>query len=63
MAVAPRAMVADALATAAFVLGPDRGMAFLDRQGVDGIIVTPSLERTASVGMQRYLDSTYVTTS
>jgi thiamine biosynthesis lipoprotein len=49
---APTAMVADALATAAFVLGPDHGIALLERQGVDGLIVTPSLERFQTAGLQ-----------
>jgi len=44
--VAPsRAMLADALATAAFVLGPDEGIRLLDRMNVAGIIVTPDLAR------------------
>jgi thiamine biosynthesis lipoprotein len=43
--IAPHAMVADGLATAAFVLGPERGIALLDRHGVAGFIITPSLER------------------
>ena len=43
--VAPLAMVADGLATAAFVLGPERGIALLERHGVQGLIVTPDLER------------------
>ena len=38
-------MLADALATAAFVLGPAEGIAWLDRQGVEGLIFTPALER------------------
>jgi thiamine biosynthesis lipoprotein ApbE len=38
-------MVADGLATAAFVLGPRDGISLLERHGVRGIIVTPSLER------------------
>ena len=38
-------MVADGLATAAFVLGPERGIALLERHGVRGLIVTPTLER------------------
>lgn len=42
--VAPSAMVADALATAAFALGPDAGRAFLEQQGVDGLLVTAELE-------------------
>jgi len=38
-------MVADGLATAAFVLGPTLGIELLERHGVSGLIVTPSLER------------------
>jgi thiamine biosynthesis lipoprotein len=37
---APSAMVADALSTAAFVLGVERGMALLENEGVEGSIVT-----------------------
>ena len=43
--VAPSAMAADALATAAFVLGPKEGLALLEREGVDGVIFTRGLER------------------
>ena len=43
--VAPLAIVADGLATAAFVLGPALGIELLERHGVSGMIVTPSLER------------------
>jgi thiamine biosynthesis lipoprotein len=43
--VAPSAMVADALATAAFALGPADGLQFLERQGVRGLMFTPSLQR------------------
>ncbi len=46
--VGPTAMLADALATAAFVLGPDDGIRLLERQGVDGLIVLPTLERYAT---------------
>jgi thiamine biosynthesis lipoprotein len=42
--VAPSAMVADALATAAFALGPADGLAFLEGQDVHGLMVTSSLE-------------------
>lgn len=49
---APTAMVADALATAAFVLGPDAGLAFLERQGVEGLLITPALERIATPRMR-----------
>jgi len=43
--VAPLAIVADGLATAAFVVGPTRGLELLERHGVKGLIITPSLER------------------
>lgn len=43
--IAEGAMLADALATAAFVLGPDEGIRFLDRMGVAGLIFTPELQR------------------
>lgn len=43
--IAPLAMVADGLATAAFVLGPRSGLELLARHGVEGLIVTPALER------------------
>jgi thiamine biosynthesis lipoprotein len=41
---APTAMVADALATAAFALGPNDGSALLARHGVDALLITPELE-------------------
>jgi thiamine biosynthesis lipoprotein ApbE len=44
-------MLADALATAAFVLGPQAGMQFLDRMGVEGLIVTPELEQYQTRGL------------
>jgi thiamine biosynthesis lipoprotein len=50
---APGAMLADALATAAFVLGPREGLRFLDRMGVDGLIFTPDLERFETRGLGR----------
>jgi len=48
--VAPTAMIADALATAAFVLGPDEGIRLLERHGVEGLLVTPTLQRHATRG-------------
>ena len=45
------AMLADALATAAFVLGPEEGIQLLGRLGVEGIIFSASLERYATPGM------------
>jgi thiamine biosynthesis lipoprotein len=44
------AMLADALATAAFVLGPEHGIALLERLGVEGLIVTPQLEQYRTGG-------------
>lgn len=43
--IGPNAMLADALATAAFVLGPERGIALLERMDVQGLLVTPQLEQ------------------
>lgn len=51
--VACGAMLADALATAAFVLGPEAGIALLDRLGVDGLIVTPELQQYETRGLPR----------
>jgi thiamine biosynthesis lipoprotein len=48
--IAPTAMLADALATAAFVLGPTDGLRLIERHGLDGLIVTPALERFATPG-------------
>jgi thiamine biosynthesis lipoprotein len=42
--VAPSAMLADALATAAFVLGPEESIPLLTRMGVEGLIVSAGLE-------------------
>jgi thiamine biosynthesis lipoprotein len=39
--VASSAMLADALATAAYVLGPEEGIELLERMGVEGLIFTP----------------------
>lgn len=51
--VAPSAVIADALGTAAFVLGVRDGLDLLARHGVEGLIVTTSLEWHATQGMQR----------
>lgn len=48
--IAPSAMVADGLATAAFVLGPGPGIELLESHGADGIILTPNLERFTTRG-------------
>jgi thiamine biosynthesis lipoprotein len=48
--IASSALVADALGTAAFVLGPDTGLDLLERNGVEGLIVTPALEHFTTSG-------------
>ncbi len=48
--IAPSAMLSDALATAAFVLGSRDGIQLLERLGVAGLIVTPALEQFQSPG-------------
>ncbi len=52
--VAPTALLADGLATAAFVLGPRRGLRLIQDQGVDGMIITRPLSLNATHGMARY---------
>ena len=42
--VAPTALAADGLATAAFILGPERGLAPARSGGVDGVLITPTGE-------------------
>jgi len=49
---AQSAMLADALATAAFVLGPLEGIELLQRMGVDGLILAPDLQRYATRGLR-----------
>ena len=53
--IAPNAMLADALSTAAFVLGKEQGLVLLRDQGVEGLLLTTTLERHATAGMARYL--------
>ncbi|PLX83527.1 MAG: hypothetical protein C0617_11415 [Desulfuromonas sp.] len=51
--VAPRADLADALATAAFVLGPERGLSLLEgRPGVEGLVVAADGSRSATSGLE-----------
>jgi len=46
--VAPNAMLADALATAAFVMGPAEGIQLLERADVEGVLFSAALERFAT---------------
>jgi thiamine biosynthesis lipoprotein len=52
--IAPTAMLADALTTAAFVLGTERGLPFIQRQGVEALFVSPEIETTETPGFARY---------
>lgn len=48
--IASSAMVADALATAAFVIGAADGPGWLEQMGVDGLFVTTALDMIATTG-------------
>jgi thiamine biosynthesis lipoprotein len=50
-ALADTAMLADAAATAAFVLGPIDGIRLLERLGVEGLVISSTLDRFATRGM------------
>jgi len=43
--IAPTALAADALATAAMVLGPDQGIDLLERAGVQGLMLSTEMQR------------------
>ena len=51
--VAPIAMLADALATAVFVMGPKDGLRLLAEMEVEGLLITPELERFETRGLRR----------
>jgi thiamine biosynthesis lipoprotein len=57
--VAASAMLADALGTAAFVLGPTGGQELLRRHGAEGLLVTPTLESFMTPGLARYRAAAY----
>jgi thiamine biosynthesis lipoprotein len=48
--ISPSAMLADALATASFVLGPADGLHLLEAHGVKGLLFNAALERFATQG-------------
>ncbi len=54
--VAPFAMMADAFSTAAFLLGAKSGIDLLEQVGLDGILITPSLDVNMTKKMGRYFD-------
>jgi thiamine biosynthesis lipoprotein len=49
--VADTAMLADAAATAAFAVGPAEGVRLLERLGVEGLVISSTLDRFATRGM------------
>ncbi|MFN0095037.1 MAG: FAD:protein FMN transferase [Dehalococcoidia bacterium] len=52
--IAPSAMLADALSTAAFVLGPEAGAALLEREGAAGLLILPDLTTIEAGDFARY---------
>ena len=52
--VAPSAMLADALSTAAFVLGPELGLELLEVQNVEGLFVSTDLRMYETKGLWKY---------
>ncbi|WP_141430399.1 FAD:protein FMN transferase [Bacillus sp. 03113] len=50
-AIAPYAMLADAFSTSAFLLGPVKGIAFLEEEGVEGILISPELTMHTTKGI------------
>ena len=52
--IAPTAMVADALATAAFILGPGEGIRLLERHAVEGLLVSPDLAVFGTPNVHEY---------
>lgn len=53
--IAESAMAADALATAAFVLGPEDGIALLEEEGADGCLATSDGRTVTTRGFEAYL--------
>ena len=54
--VTARAVIADALAKGVFILGPDAGMALIERTpGVQGVIVSAKNEVSISSGLKKSL--------
>lgn len=54
-AIGPTAMTADALSTAAFVMGPERGRRFLESQGLEALVVDSELTILQTSGLAEYL--------
>lgn len=54
--VAPTAMVADALATAVYIMGPVRGLALLEHHGADGLIIATDSTHVMTSGMAKWIE-------
>lgn len=54
--IAPFTMVADAFSTVAFILGKDKGIEFLENAGLEGMVITNSLEVISTKGMDVYIN-------
>ncbi len=52
---APYAMLADAFSTAAFILGREKGLQLLEDVGLQGVLITPSLDLHMTSQMERYI--------
>lgn len=54
---ARQAVEADALSTAVFVLGPERGMELIEKSdGAEGVLITPQLEVLVSSGLEEIIE-------
>lgn len=54
---AGQAIEADALSTAVFVLGPERGMELIEKiDGAEGVLITPQLEIMVSSGLEDIIE-------
>ncbi len=54
--VGPQALMADVTATAAYLLGPDRALAFIEEMGMAGLCVTDELQTLMTPTMGAYRD-------
>ena len=55
--VAPSALMADALSTAVFIMGPEKGMALIESlPGVEGVLVTAETKVLVSSGLKEQVE-------
>ena len=53
--IAPFAMMADAFSTATFILGVEKGIAKLEENGLEGLMITSALDISLTKEMSRLL--------